>query len=99
MLVAERHDGPVDLLLTDVVMPEVSRIELAQRLRLTCPDTRVLFMSGYADHPALKRQPLPVRASVLQKPFTRGSLASAVRQALNFSQPMLGDVEWVASGS
>ena len=92
--VAERHDGAVDLLLSDVVMPDVSGIDLAQRLTVRRPDTRVLFMSGYADHPALKRQPLPVRASVLQKPFTRTSLRAAVREALTVREAISCEPEW-----
>ncbi len=98
MKVADSHDGPIHLLLTDVVMPEMTGIALAERLRLSRPDTPVLFMSGYADHPALKREPMPVRASVLQKPFTRSGLAFAVRQALNPRQS-LSDVGCTASAS
>jgi signal transduction histidine kinase/ActR/RegA family two-component response regulator len=99
MRVAESHQGRVDLLLTDVVMPEMSGIDLAQLLAVSRPDTRVLFMSGYADHPALKRQPLPVRASVLQKPFTRTTVALAVRQALTLRQPDLSTLDGAACRS
>ena len=74
--VAERWTSPIDLLLTDVVMPGPSGPELAERLSAARPATRVLYMTGYSDVPATECNPL------LQKPFTPLSLTRAVQEAL-----------------
>ncbi|WP_157906754.1 ATP-binding protein [Sorangium cellulosum] len=80
--VCEAQRGRVDLLLTDVLMPEMSGGELAARLVKLRPDMKVLFMSGYTGD-ALDG-PFAVRpgAAVLGKPFTAESLLRAVRRAL-----------------
>lgn len=72
---------PPDLILTDVVMPQMSGLELIQQVRQRHANTKVLYMSGYADHPALKHDVLTGTA-FLQKPFTPGGLSDAVRQVL-----------------
>jgi two-component system, cell cycle sensor histidine kinase and response regulator CckA len=69
----------VDLLLTDVVMPEMSGYELAARICGSRPDLRTLFISGYS-HPAANAA--PVGGELLKKPFAPDELASAVRRAL-----------------
>jgi len=77
------HDGPVDLLLTDVVMPGMSGPELATHVQQRYPDVRVLFMSGYPDD-ALEAHHIPEDAPTLvQKPFSRQVLLTAVRGALS----------------
>jgi len=81
--VAEGYQGPIQLLITDVIMPFVSGPELAQSLKTLRPETRVLYMSGYtadklADHPKLD----PALA-LLQKPFKLDDLAQKVRDLLN----------------
>jgi len=77
----ERYEGPLDLLVTDIVMPEVSGIELAERLPVLRPGVRVLFVSGYsAVDPALKQA--GGRIALLNKPFRAGELLSAVRHVL-----------------
>ena len=77
------HGGPIELLLTDVVMPGMSGIELAGRLTALRPDIRTLFTSGYAGdrlgHPGHGGAP----PDLLQKPFTPETLARRVRQALD----------------
>jgi two-component system, cell cycle sensor histidine kinase and response regulator CckA len=72
LALAERYDAPIDLLLTDMVMPQVSGSELARRLREQRPDLAVLYMSGLADRVRDSR-------SLLRKPFTPGGLLAAVR--------------------
>jgi two-component system cell cycle sensor histidine kinase/response regulator CckA len=73
---------PPDLILTDVVMPQMSGLELIQQVRRQYPDIHVLYMSGYSDHPALKEDVLNGTA-FLQKPFTADTLSHAVTQALH----------------
>jgi PAS domain S-box-containing protein len=76
--IAARHPGPIHLLLTDVVMPEMSGAELARRLARARPDLRVLFMSGYTSEGMIE-----AGAPLLQKAFTLDGLARAVREALD----------------
>jgi two-component system cell cycle sensor histidine kinase/response regulator CckA len=71
------------LVITDVVMPEMSGGELAARLAHTHPELRVMFMSGYTDDVIVRRGLLDASASFLQKPFTAASLGSSVRDALD----------------
>jgi two-component system, cell cycle sensor histidine kinase and response regulator CckA len=78
----EAHDGPVHLLLTDVVMPGMGGPELAQRLRQARPDTAVLFFSGYDGASPIDGETLEGLGALLPKPFTRAELADAVREAL-----------------
>ncbi len=82
LLMAERHPGPVDLILTDVVMPMMGGRELVERLRKIRPDAAVLFMSGYTDNIIAHHGVLEPGVAFLQKPFTRDVLARKVREAL-----------------
>jgi two-component system cell cycle sensor histidine kinase/response regulator CckA len=75
---AARHGESVDLLLTDVVMPEMSGAKLAERLRGARPDLRVIYTSGYVARPG----DLPEGAAFVSKPFTRLQLLAAVSAAL-----------------
>jgi hypothetical protein len=76
------HDGPIHLLLTDVVMSRMSGRELVQRLCPLRPEMRVLFMSGYTDDSIVKQGMLEGGAAFLQKPFTVQTLARKVRDIL-----------------
>ena len=76
------HKGPIHLLLTDVMMPRVGGVALAERMSELRPDTRVLFMSGYADAPGGAQG---VKGEFLQKPFTPESLARKVRDVLDYT--------------
>ncbi|MEU8817721.1 ATP-binding protein [Actinoplanes sp. NPDC048796] len=81
--VAARHSGQIDLLLSDVVMPGMLGKELAERLVRERPDTRVLYMSGYAQ-PVLHTQgTLDPGVALLEKPFTADDLLTAVRKRLD----------------
>jgi two-component system cell cycle sensor histidine kinase/response regulator CckA len=79
----ESHDGPLDLLLTDVVMPGVSGRDLALRLAVRYPGLRTLYLSGYTESAIFHRGVLPADASVLSKPFTPSALAERVREVLD----------------
>jgi two-component system cell cycle sensor histidine kinase/response regulator CckA len=83
LLQCERHEGRIDLLLTDVVLTQISGTELAQRLLKIRPEMRVLYMSGYTDEAIVQHGVLSAGTSFLQKPFTNDSLARKVRDVLN----------------
>jgi CheY-like chemotaxis protein len=79
----EQHVEPIHLLVTDVVMPKMSGHELAERLVGIHPETRVLYMSGYADGPIGQQGVLDPQTAVLQKPFSFEDLAQKVRKVLD----------------
>ena len=73
----------VDLLLTDVVMPEMSGRELAERFASLKPDAKVIFMSGYTDDAIIRHGVLRPGTAYLQKPFSPETLAKKVREVLD----------------
>jgi PAS domain S-box-containing protein len=79
---AERP-GPVDLLLTDVVMPGASGQKLATELRRESPALRVVYMSGYTDNAIVHNGELEIGLTFVQKPFTPAVLLEKVRAALD----------------
>ncbi|HEX4600630.1 MAG TPA: response regulator [Gemmatimonadales bacterium] len=83
LALAERHTGPIHLLLTDVVMPEMNGRELMRQLLARRPDVRVLYMSGYADEAIARHGVLDPGTAFMQKPFTPGALTRKVRQVLD----------------
>jgi PAS domain S-box-containing protein len=78
------HAASFDLLITDTVMPTISGVELARRLRASHPGLKVLFIVGYADQAEHEDLALP-GAACLQKPFSADSLGRKIRQVLNRS--------------
>ncbi len=80
----ETHQEPLDLLVTDVVMPNMDGRELADRLRARMPGLKVLFLSGYMDDALLRRGVFEANETLLLKPFTPSSLAQRVREVLDF---------------
>ena len=78
-----QHEGAVDLVLSDVVMPELSGPDLIRALRERQPDLRALFMTGYTDDEVFRRGLQDTEMGVLHKPFGPGMLAEAVRRALD----------------
>ncbi len=78
-----RTTGPVDLVLTDVVMPRLNGRELGERLAAERPELPVLFMSGYTDDDIVRRGLLHPDAPFLQKPFMPADLARRVREVLD----------------
>ena len=82
MLIAERYERPIDLLVTDVVMPEMGGGELVERLVARRPTLKVLYISGYTDDELLRRGVPGAPASFLHKPFTTDELMRQVREVL-----------------
>lgn len=78
-----RHDGPIDLLLTDVVMPNMSGRHVAEALRMRHPRMRVLYLSGYTNDTILRYGIMDAETAFLQKPFRVSDLAHKVREVLN----------------
>jgi PAS domain S-box-containing protein len=81
--VLEAHEGPVRILVTDVVMPGLSGGELALRIASTHPEMKILYVSGYTDSAIVHHGVLEAGVSFLQKPFTPGALARKVREVLD----------------
>jgi len=79
---AKVHGGPIHLLMTDVVMPQMSGKDLALQMRTLNPEIKVLFMSGYTTNIIAHRGILDEAVHFIQKPFSMKNLASKVRKAL-----------------
>ena len=80
---ADEHNDPIHLLLTDVVMPNLGGRELAERLTQSRAQMKVLFMSGYPDHATWSSELVNDSAAVLQKPFPLDTLARKIRSLLD----------------
>jgi two-component system, cell cycle sensor histidine kinase and response regulator CckA len=81
--ISHRHAGAIHLLVTDVVMPQMSGRELAQRLATLRPEMKVLYMSGYTDDAIVRHGVLASGIAFLSKPFTPDALALKVREVLD----------------
>jgi signal transduction histidine kinase/CheY-like chemotaxis protein len=80
---ASRHSQPIDLLLTDMVMPRIGGLDLAERMSKARPEIRTIFMTGYAEFPLKNDDAFPIDACVLQKPFSRLTLLVKMREVLS----------------
>src|SRR5262249_11693864 len=78
---AESHDGPISVLVTDVVMPQMSGPELVERIAPIRPDLKILFLSGYSGE-MLRNRALPEGSAFLEKPFDEASLLESIRTLL-----------------
>jgi len=92
---ARQHKGDIDLVLTDVMMPRMSGVDLVQVLREARPRIKVLYMSGYTDQGIVRLGELSQGAAFLQKPFATDALAETVRRILDTRSP---DSEVEATG-
>jgi two-component system cell cycle sensor histidine kinase/response regulator CckA len=82
LALCERLKGPLDLLLTDVVMPDMSGLELARTLHARAPTLPVLYMTGYFDARNVEMRDLNVEKDLLLKPFTPMQLAQRIQRIL-----------------
>jgi len=82
LIVAQRYPGHIDLLLTDIVMPQVNGRELAEQLMARRPDLKVIYMTGYPEDAIIRYGIAGAEAVCLQKPFVPEDLARKVRQVL-----------------
>jgi PAS domain S-box-containing protein len=81
--ISERHGGPIDLILVDVIMPGMSCSELAKHLKSPHPKMKVVYMSGYTDNAIVRHGVLEKGVNYIQKPFTMEGLARKVREVLD----------------
>jgi two-component system cell cycle sensor histidine kinase/response regulator CckA len=79
----ENHGGPLDLLITDVIMPDLNGNELYQQVAAHRPGTKVLFMSGYTEDVIVHHGVLQEGIPFIQKPFTVQGLAAKIREVLD----------------
>ncbi len=80
--IIERQDPVIDLMITDVVMPDINGRELAERALTVCPQLKVLFMSAYSNSEVAHVKVLERTSGFLPKPFTSLDLKEQVRKAL-----------------
>ncbi|MBZ5620246.1 MAG: response regulator [Acidobacteriia bacterium] len=73
---------PIDLLLTDIVMPQMSGVDLAQQMRAARPGIKTLFISGYTDSAVVTQGILTAEMPFIQKPFTSAALHRKVQEVL-----------------
>ncbi|HUU80511.1 MAG TPA: response regulator, partial [Acidobacteriota bacterium] len=81
--VSAEHDGPIHLMVTEVLTPGMSGLELAERLHPLRSDMKVLYMSGAVDYSTGRNGALDRRVPFLQKPFTPEEVAHKVREVLD----------------
>ncbi len=81
--ISQEYDGEIDLLLTDVVMPEINGKELATRIKSERPDITILYMSGYTDDVIAQYDIIKKGVRFLQKPFTPMDLGYKIRSVLD----------------
>ena len=97
LALSRAFDGPIHLMLTDIVMPDIDGVTLACQIASERPCTRVLFMSGYTGHDAATHGLLSGDLPLLQKPFTHNSLRRALRDALD--RPWDGEITHALAAS
>jgi two-component system cell cycle sensor histidine kinase/response regulator CckA len=83
LAIAKSYDGPIDLMITDVVMPQLGGAKLAAELASDRPDMKVLFVSGYAETTFQRHGEIDVTTRFLQKPFSLKAMARKIREVLD----------------
>ncbi len=85
--IAGQHNGPIDLLVTDIVMPGISGHELAAHIVEKRPGLQVIFMSGYSEYAAMEAVNSDADIKLLTKPFSRALILRAVQEILTAPKP------------
>ena len=85
LAIFKEHEDQIDLVVTDVVMPQMSGRELAHALEVLHPGIKVLYMSGYTDDAIVRHGLLGREIAFIQKPFTPAALTRKVREVLDAS--------------
>jgi len=83
LALARQQTSPIELLITDVVMPQMSGRQLADQLRTCHPETRILYLSGYTDDTVVRHGVLEEKMNFLPKPCSLDMLATKVRELLD----------------
>lgn len=83
--ICKEHEGPIHLLLTDVMMPEMNGLELAPRVKALRPEIQVILMSGHTDDQILLHASLNPHTPFFHKPFTLDDLVRTIREVLKLS--------------
>lgn len=81
--ICEKHSGPIDLLLTDLILPGMSGRDIAKRVGTLRPAVKVLFMSGYTDDALIHSHGFDETFAFLQKPFSSATLGAKIREVLD----------------
>ena len=81
--ICDQHDGPIHLMVTDVVMPKMQGPELAKRLSSLYPEMKIIYMSGHIKNVISHHSILEEGMEYIQKPFTINELARKVREVLD----------------
>jgi DNA-binding NtrC family response regulator len=83
MRLVDQHAGAIDLVVTDVVMPDMNGRQLVEHLLVARPDLKVLYLSGYTNDAVVRHGVFESNVNFLQKPFTTEALAAKVREILD----------------
>ena len=81
--ICKSHEGPIDLVVTDMVMPQMSGWEVADAVSTLRPKARLIYMSGYIEHVVVEQRILESGVAFLGKPFTPEALGRKVREVLD----------------
>ena len=86
----QQHDGTIDLVVSDIVMPGPNGLELAERIRAARPETKFLFITGFGDQFPELRERIKLDANILEKPFLPSELLRKVEETLNQGKAATG---------
>jgi len=86
----QQHDGTIDLVVSDIVMPQLNGLELGERIRAARPETKLLFITGFGDQLPELRQLIKHGTNILEKPFLPSELLRKVEETLNQGKAATG---------